>query len=31
MNLAIFLPAFLALGLFSLALCLAFSEGCARI
>jgi hypothetical protein len=31
MNLAIWLPVLLALGLFSLAACLAFAEGCARI
>lgn len=31
MNLTIWLPALLALGLFSVALCLAFAEGCARI
>jgi hypothetical protein len=31
MNLAIWLPALFALGIVSIAACLAFAEGCARI
>jgi hypothetical protein len=31
MNLIVWLPALFALGLFSIAVCLAFTEGCARV
>jgi hypothetical protein len=31
MNLAVWLPVLFVLGLFSIAACMAFTEGCARI